>query len=104
MIAMDIWSDRHASACNSILCPLCYAFWNVQSRSLSIATDSMYVFVTSGSIVIEPSPSPNAPNFEKLEIRKGVTNKPRYGKSCDIDTRDSTLKKQKEGAGEISAL
>ena len=81
---MHIWSDRHASASNFVLCPLCCGFWNMQSCSPLIAIDLVYVLVTSGPTVTEQTPSQNTiSNFEKLEICKGVTSQPHCRKLCD---------------------
>ena len=62
-VAMDIWSDRHASACNPTFVSIVLCALEIQFCSLATAADSVCVLVTTRPTVIEQTPLPYMPNI-----------------------------------------
>ena len=62
-IVMDIWSDRHASACNPSFVSIVLCALELRFCSLATAADSVCVLVTSGPTVTERAPLPHMPNI-----------------------------------------
>ena len=83
-IAMDIWSNRHASACNLCIVSIVPCALELRSRSLATVANLVRVRITFDPIVTIQPPSPKTPNVEVLEIRKGVTRKP-----CCLQSRNT---------------
>ena len=57
-IVMDIWSDRHASACNPSFVSIVLCALELRFCSLATAADSVCVPVTSGPTITEQTPLP----------------------------------------------
>ena len=62
-IAMDIWSDRHASACNPSFVSIMLCALERRFCSLATAADSVCVLVTTGPTAIKQTPLPYMPNI-----------------------------------------
>ena len=62
-IAMDIWGDRHASACNPSFVSIVLCALELRFCSLATAADSVCVPVTTGPTVTERAPLPHMPNI-----------------------------------------
>ena len=62
-IVMDIWSDRHASACNPTFVSIVLCVLELRFCSLTTAADSVCVPVTSGPTVTKRAPLPHMPNI-----------------------------------------
>ena len=57
-ITMDIWSDRHASACNPTFVSIMLCTLELRFCSLATAADSVCVPVTTGPTVTKQTPLP----------------------------------------------
>ena len=62
-IAMDIWSDRHASACNPSFVSIVLCALELRFCSLATAANSVCVLVTTGPTIIEQTPLLYMPNI-----------------------------------------
>ena len=62
-IAMDIWGDCRASACNPTFMSILLCALELRFCSLATAADSVCVLVTIGPTVIEQTPLPYMPNI-----------------------------------------
>ena len=61
-IAMDIWGDRHVSACNPSFVSIVLCTLELRFCSLATAADRC-VFLDSGPTVTEQAPLPHMPNI-----------------------------------------
>ena len=62
-IVMDIWGDRHASACNPTFVSIVLCALELRFCSLATAADSVCVPVTSVLTVTKRAPLPHMPNI-----------------------------------------
>ena len=62
-IAMDIWSDRHVSACIPTFVSIVLCALELRFCSLPTAADSVCVPVTTGPTVTEQTPLLYMPNI-----------------------------------------
>ena len=63
VIAMDIWGDCHASACNPTFVSIVLYALELRFCSLATAADLVCVPVTSAPTVTEQTPLPYIPNI-----------------------------------------